>query len=63
MVENEFDVIVVGFGISGGWVVKEFCEKGLKVMMFECGKNVEYVKDYVNVIKGFWEFVYRGICI
>lgn len=37
MVSNEYDVIVIGFGISGGWVVKELIEKGLKVFMLECG--------------------------
>ena len=24
--ENEFDAIVVGSGISGGWAAKELCE-------------------------------------
>ncbi|WP_296502565.1 hypothetical protein, partial [Phenylobacterium sp.] len=28
-----FDAIVVGSGISGGWVAKELCERGLKVLM------------------------------
>lgn len=60
MAENEFDAIVVGSGISGGWAAKELCEKGLKVMMLERGKNVEHVKDYVNAIKGPWEFAHRG---
>ena len=28
--ETEFDAIVIGTGISGGWAAKELCEKGLK---------------------------------
>ncbi|MEZ5044471.1 MAG: GMC family oxidoreductase [Saprospiraceae bacterium] len=60
MAENEFDAIVVGSGISGGWAAKELCEKGLKVIMLERGKNVEHVKDYVNAMKGPWEFTHRG---
>lgn len=60
MAENEFDAIVVGSGISGGWAAKELCEKGLKVMMLERGENVEHVKDYVNALKGPWEFPHRG---
>lgn len=60
MAENEFDAIVVGSGISGGWAAKELCEKGLKVMMLERGKNIEHVKDYVNAQKGPWEFPHRG---
>jgi choline dehydrogenase-like flavoprotein len=60
MANTEFDAIVVGSGISGGWAAKELCEKGLKVIMLERGKNVEHVKDYVNAMKGPWEFRYRG---
>ena len=44
MANNEFDAIVIGSGISGGWAAKELCEKGLKVIMLERGKNVEHVK-------------------
>ena len=43
-----FDAIVVGSGISGGWVAKELCERGLKVLMLERGPNVEHVADYSN---------------
>ena len=35
---KQFDAIVVGSGISGGWAAKELCEKGLKVLMLERGK-------------------------
>ena len=28
---TEFDAIVVGTGISGGWAAKELTEKGLKL--------------------------------
>ena len=28
--DNNFDAIVVGTGISGGWAAKELTEKGLK---------------------------------
>ena len=40
-----FDAIVVGSGISGGWAAKELTEKGLKVVMLERGRNIEHVKD------------------
>ncbi len=52
MKEQYFDAIVIGSGISGGWAAKELCEKGLKVLMLERGKNVEHIKDYVNTAKG-----------
>ncbi|HEY0355111.1 MAG TPA: GMC family oxidoreductase [Flavisolibacter sp.] len=55
---NEFDAIVIGSGISGGWAAKELTEKGLKVVMLERGHNIEHVKDYVK--KEQWEFPHRG---
>ena len=44
--QNTYDAIVVGSGISGGWAAKELCEKGLKVLMLERGRDFEHVKDY-----------------
>ena len=41
-----FDAIVVGSGISGGWVAKELTEKGLKVLVLERGRNIEHGTDY-----------------
>ena len=38
---NTYDVIVIGSGMSGGWAVKEFCEKGLKTLVLERGRNVD----------------------
>src|SRR5690606_23294707 len=57
---NEYDAIVVGSGISGGWAAKELTEKGLNVLLLERGKNIEHVKDYVNAFKGPWEYPHRG---
>jgi len=36
----DFDVIVVGSGMSGGWVAKEMAERGLKVCVIERGKDI-----------------------
>lgn len=55
-----FDAIVVGSGISGGWAAKELTEKGLKVVMLERGRNIEHIKDYVNASKERWEYPHRG---
>lgn len=60
MAENTYDAIVIGSGISGGWAAKELTEKGLKTIMLERGKNIEHIKDYVNAVKGPWEFPHRG---
>ena len=38
---TEFDAIVVGTGISGGWAAKELTEKGLKTLVLERGRMVK----------------------
>lgn len=53
---NEFDAIVVGSGISGGWAAKELTEKGLKVLLLERGRDIVHAKDYVNEHKEFGNF-------
>jgi choline dehydrogenase-like flavoprotein len=60
MQSTEYDAIVVGSGISGGWAAKELTEKGLRVLLLERGRNVEHIKDYVNATKGPWEYAHRG---
>jgi choline dehydrogenase-like flavoprotein len=60
MQSPEYDAIVVGSGISGGWAAKELTEKGLRVLLLERGRNVEHVKDYVNATKAPWEYLHRG---
>src|SRR5690606_41048189 len=57
---NTFDAIVIGSGISGGWAAKELCEKGLKTLVLERGRNVEHIKDYPTANMAPWEFKYRG---
>jgi choline dehydrogenase-like flavoprotein len=60
MQSTEYDAIVVGSGISGGWAAKELTEKGLRVLLLERGRNVEHIKDYPNATKGPWEYPHRG---
>jgi len=40
--EVTYDAIVVGTGISGGWAAKELCEKGLKTLVLDRGRNVKH---------------------
>jgi choline dehydrogenase-like flavoprotein len=60
MQSSEYDAIVVGSGISGGWAAKELTEKGLRVLLLERGRNVEHIKDYVNATKAPWQYPHRG---
>ncbi len=57
---NTYDAIVIGSGISGGWAAKELCEKGLKTLLLERGRDVKHVKDYPTALKGPWEFPHHG---
>ncbi len=57
---NEFDAIVVGSGISGGWAAKELCEKGLKTLVLERGRKLDHITDYTNTNTPPWEFEHRG---
>ena len=59
-VQNTYDAIVVGSGISGGWAAKELCEKGLKTLVLERGRNVEHIKDYKGTEKDIWELTHRN---
>ncbi len=56
---NTYDAIVIGSGISGGWAAKELCEKGLKTLVLERGRNIEHIKDYPTATKAPWEFQHR----
>ena len=58
--DNEFDAIVIGSGISGGWAAKELCEKGLKTLVLERGRNVEHLKDYPTMTANTWDMPRRN---
>jgi choline dehydrogenase-like flavoprotein len=60
MQSPQYDAIVVGSGISGGWAAKELTEKGLRVLLLERGRNVEHIKDYPNATKAPWQYPHRG---
>jgi glucoside 3-dehydrogenase (cytochrome c) catalytic subunit len=52
---TDFDAIVVGSGISGGWAAKELTEAGLRTLVLERGRNVEHVKDYPTAMLDPWQ--------
>ncbi|HLQ99395.1 MAG TPA: GMC family oxidoreductase [Sphingobacterium sp.] len=58
--ERSYDAIVIGSGISGGWSAKELCEKGLKTLVLERGRQVEHIKDYPTTNMYPWEFEHRN---
>ena len=55
---EEYDAIVVGSGMSGGWAAKEITERGLRTIVLEAGGLVtpdDYVMDVYP-----WDLKYRG---
>jgi choline dehydrogenase-like flavoprotein len=50
----DFDAIVVGSGMSGGWSAKELTQRGLKVLVLERGPEIVPDRDYTDRIPP-WE--------
>jgi choline dehydrogenase-like flavoprotein len=55
----DFDAIVVGSGISGGWAAKELTEKGLKVLVLERGKPLQHGSGYLGEHAPDWKLPYQ----
>ncbi|MFM7838895.1 MAG: NAD(P)-binding protein, partial [Chitinophagaceae bacterium] len=54
----QYDAIVVGSGISGGWAVKELAEQGLNVLVLERGRKLTHT-EYPTENKDPWQFPHR----
>ena len=59
-IPTEYDAIVVGTGISGGWAAKELCENGLKTLVLERGRMVKHIEDYPTANMNPWDFPNGG---
>ncbi len=57
---NTFDAIVIGAGMSGSWAAKELCDRGLKTLLLERGRNVKHIEDYPTTHMNPWQFKHRG---
>ena len=58
--QEEYDAIVVGTGISGGWAAKELCENGLKTLVLERGRMIKHVIDYTTANLDPWDIPNGG---
>ncbi len=58
--EVEYDAIVVGTGISGGWAAKELTENGLKTLVLERGRMVKHLQDYPTANDDTWDYPLKG---
>ena len=57
---TDYDAIVVGTGMSGGWAMRVLCEAGLKTLALDRGRMVEHGTDYITEHKQPWEMPWRG---
>lgn len=58
--QYDFDAIVVGSGISGGWAAKELTEKGLRVLILERGAELQHGSGYLGEHAPDWKLPYQG---
>jgi len=45
---TDFDAVVVGSGITGGWAAKELTERGLRTLVLERGTEIVHGRDYLG---------------
>ena len=57
---SQFDAIVVGSGISGGWAAKELTGKGLKTLVLERGRALRHVADYPTALLDPWQLPHHN---
>ena len=53
--ETNYDAIVIGTGVSGGWAAKELSESGLKTLVLERGRMLKHVEDYTTANLDNWD--------
>ncbi len=59
MKQTIYDALIVGSGASGGWVAKELCERGLRVLMLEAGPPRIPTRDFTEHVWPY-QLKYRG---
>jgi choline dehydrogenase-like flavoprotein len=57
---RDFDAIVVGSGMSGGWAAKELTELGLRTLVLDAGGPFSPDRDTVEHVP-LWELPFRGL--
>jgi choline dehydrogenase-like flavoprotein len=59
-IDREYDAIVVGSGITGGWAAKELTERGLRTLVLEAGRDIDPARDYHEHVPP-WDMHFRGL--
>jgi choline dehydrogenase-like flavoprotein len=58
--DPNYDAIVVGSGMTGGWAAKELTELGLRTLVLEAGRPITPEKDAAEHVQP-WEMRFRGM--
>jgi len=58
---TDFDAVVIGSGITGGFAAKELTEKGLTVLVLERGKPLRHRTDYTTEHLPTWRMPDRNL--
>lgn len=58
--DPDYDAIVVGSGMTGGWAAKELTELGLRTLVLEAGRPITPEKDAAEHVQP-WEMRFRGM--
>ncbi|HJR34021.1 MAG TPA: GMC family oxidoreductase, partial [Gemmatimonadales bacterium] len=58
--DPDYDAIVVGSGMTGGWAAKELTELGLRTLVLEAGRPISPEKDAAEHVQP-WEMRFRGM--
>ena len=56
---RDYDAIVIGSGMTGGWAAKELTELGLRTLVLEAGRLLVPSQDY-SEHKPVWDLPFRG---
>ena len=59
-IPRDFDAIVIGSGMTGGWAAKELTELGLRTLVLEAGRLVVPSQDY-SEHRPVWDMPFRGL--
>jgi choline dehydrogenase-like flavoprotein len=57
---EQYDAIVVGSGITGGWAAKELTEAGMRTLVLEAGPMIVPERDYVEHVPAY-QMPFRGL--
>ena len=55
---QDYDVLIIGSGASGGMVARTLTQKGIKCLMLDAGPPVDFERQ--RTLKSVYELPYRG---